>query len=1042
MFDKQNIGLVNNEKNSLSSLFSHKMDFSSRRTWVIMAVAIIIVLVIGALIWCYTNRQTNEAFSSMRSSSIQTACRIHQVFLPNADGGVHPLYKLHVVNRINGKSKIVGPSEKKFKRRIGQKHHLHSYEEAKVGCMRNSRFAGFVLITSNAAIHPEHITDPNQVNQRYPTLFFEAADESEFSPINRTIYEQQPSALRQHVYKLYPRLDKCKDDHFCRFPFHANPEKLGLTEIMDDVSLAQTSLKAARRYCAAERQNNPDSTLVGFTCEREGSKVLKFYECQTDLAKDYHFEEKWMELGEDSNQKSMIDSNLVFYSYSEDPCRETVADDDFMVQLRDWTRDWESEGAKIHPMLSEKEVKRRICKDDAEAGKYDYNCFLNEADTLKVQDKLMKGDIHAYDAAHLALDNAPEMDDEEDPFKIYKDANNKLYFRQRDRCCENRIGHSGTLPEGASERVHEVVSATVGCNADMYSGSFFNEQCNTACKQKVGEDTPIYRKDLGRCVPEEHKCIPNRTVCNDDVLRTQFDEVCPTSCSKTCGINDIDKDRGFQRLHYYPDNTGEDGEHITDIATYPEQSLDNCQVRCDASEDCDLFKIKPCSTSSDVCRGTCTLQKRSNKTAHSGELKLSQEKIEPRTRMYAKTEYDINDPHVNDFYKRNNYCRLDGQPYYHYVVGADYAELVQLEARVKNDPPDAVGGNSAQSVTEPFTPYTPEIEIKEWNAEDATYTTEDSSKVRLDSYYPALRQGTNTTGETINFRNDVTVVQSRDGTLRATLLLQFNKNTQITHEDVQKMIEDDIGKNYTVVVERVVGNKINRFKCTVEVGVQNENDTSNEQSMLTQALNAIEIMKANPPFVVLDKFDMIYESDSLKLKHMDVTGTNMNAYVDFALSNEEIKAKRTMTDSEELKVCFNNLKTLTGQGETLEFRFHINIDDNSPARAFVDLVLKPFSNDFTYYNGMEFPLYLNNKYIQLKSGTYTMRLSSMKKKPEILLIHEDSNKEHEWLFVPVNLFHFWEKFAPIVFYNISLCFRVQNLMEGESIKILKLPFKY
>lgn len=1051
------------------------MDFPSRRTWVIMAVVIIIVLVIGALIWCYTNRQTHEAFSSMRSSNIQTACRIHKVFMPNSnDTDIHPLYTLQVINRVTGETKVVGPTTNKYKRRIGHKLHLHSYTEAKVACTRNSRFAGFVLITPDAKTHPELITNPNQGNMRYPTLFFEAADESKLTNIIHDTYINETAALRQHVYKLYPQLDKCKDDYFCRFPFLKDATKLGLKEIAEDLSIAKTSLVAAQRYCSAIRQNDPSSKLVGFTCEREGSKVVQFYECQDD-AIDYHFEDKWMEL-ENVKKKSIHESH-VFFSYSVEPCRETVADDDYMVQLREWTREWESEDGKIHPMLSETEIRnKRICKDNAAEGKSDTKCFLNATDTKIVINKLKNGENHAHKAAYLALD-APELNDEIDPYKIYKDANNKLYFRQRDRCCENRIGHSDTIPKGASERVHELVSASTGCNTDLYSDSFFNDQCNAVCKAKVGEDTPVYRKDHGRCVPDKHKCLPNRTVCNDPVLRAQFNTECPDECSRTCGKSEIDKDRGFKRLYHHPKSAGEDGEQIDVISQHPNHSLDRCQARCDADEECDMFMISPCSTSSDDCWGVCTLQKRQNKTEGAGEVKLSKDKIEPRTRLYAKSGYNIEDPHVSDFYKRNNYCRLDGQPYYQYVMGGDYSNLVKLPERAKTVSPTATGQ------IEGSTTYQPETQIKTWYGEDAMYSTEDGSKIKLDSFFPALLQGKTTTGETIYFRNDEKVKSSKDGILRSSVGLRYDDGIQITEKEIRIMIKDELStdtaiKDYTITVESIPPDTINKFKCTVDINVEDSKDTSNEQTMLTKVIDAIEKV---PQFTIEYTSEPSYVSDMLERNQMEIRGNSLDK---FTISREQIMATSHMADSEEFEVVFNNVKGLSGKGQAHEIQFNVNISDyaydpsketvediaakhlisvselknlnnngqmDSPlkvpdtrSKVFVDLELKPFSNVFHFYNGLSFPLQLNNQYINLKSGTYTLRLSSTQNEPVILLKQDGSSEEHKWFFTndgSTNLFYDLEEIAKTFFDNISLYFRVQDLSAGQSINISSIPTK-
>lgn len=1054
------------------------MDFSSRRTWVIVAVVITVILVIGALVWCYMKRQANESFSSMRSSNIQTACRIHKVFLPNEVDG-HSLYTLQVVNRVTGEYKIVGPTANKFRRHIGHKHHLYSYSEANDVCMRNSRFAGFVIITPDVTIYPERITNPNQGEQRHPTLFFETADESKLTPITHNTYINHPVSLHQHVYKLYPLLDKCKDDHFCRFPFLLNASELDLEVIDDDDKLvpsgAKRNILAAQRYCCAIRQNE-SSQLVGFTCGRDNI-VKQFYKCQTNTGKDYDFENKWIELANISEDK--IDKDCVFYSYSEEPCRKTVADDDFMVQLRQWTSDWESDGANIHPMLSEKDIHRRkrICKDNAEEGKYDYNCFLNERDTGIVRNLLMSGNDHSHKAADLALDDSPEMgaSTEKDLYKIYKDANNKLYFRQRDRCCENRIGHSGTIPEGASERVSDIVRTGTGCNVDLFSDGFFNDQCNAVCNLKVGEDTPIYRKDLERCVPESQKCLPNRTVCNSDKLKAQFEKDCPGECSKVCGISHIDKDRGFKRLHQYPSSVD---EQIDVIGQYPRQSLNRCQARCDASDECDMFTISPCSTSSDDCFGNCILQKRQNKNSNHGDVKLSKDNIEPRTRIYTKSENDNDDPHVKDFYKRNNYCRIDGQPYYQYVMGADYSKLRQLPAWAA-----FMKDVSSTGQPEGFT-VEPEIAINKWYGEDAMYSTKDGSTIKLDSFFPALLVGKTTTGETIHFRNDKKVTPSLDEVLRISLLLRFDKNRKIKESEVRIMITDALSKGYNIRVERVLPDTLNRFKCIIDIYVQDNPDGSNEHSMLKKALNNIENMSGTHQYTIIHKSSPIYVSTLLDRYQMEVRSNSANLFDKFTINPEQIKAKRHMENSVKLDVVFNNMNGLSRKGQVHEVRFNVNLKPiiyrwdpeketihtvaakhnitflklaqmnnfilksslkvpDIRTKVFVDLELKPFSNEWHFFNGIIFPLNLNNKYVQLKSGNYTFRMSSRQNDPVILLKHEGSNDKYEWFFTnnKSNFFHAYEMFGKMFFENIALCFRVQDMPAGQSISISHMSTK-
>ena len=74
--------------------------------------------------------------------------------------------------------------------------------------------------------------------------------------IDDSTYDNTSTALRQHVYKMYPQLDKCKDSHFCRFPFPLDSStinELGLTQISK--KNLPKSLLAAQRYCSAIREN-------------------------------------------------------------------------------------------------------------------------------------------------------------------------------------------------------------------------------------------------------------------------------------------------------------------------------------------------------------------------------------------------------------------------------------------------------------------------------------------------------------------------------------------------------------------------------------------------------------------------------------------------------------------------------------------------------------------------------------------------------------------------------------------------------------------
>ena len=1046
-----------------------------------MAIVITIVLVICTLVWCYTRRQTNEAFSSMRSYNIQTACRIHKVFIPKNAGDIQPLYKLQVVNRLNGETKNVGSTEIKFKKQIGYKHHLHSYSEAISTCMKNRQFSGFVLITSNAAIFPEY-----QKNQRFPTVFFNAAHEDQYTvKIKHETYINHPTSLRQHVYKLYSLIDKCKETNFCRFPFLKTDEvsKLELAKIEETsqeepLTVPFKSIHEAKRYCSAIRQNEETTTqLIGFTCLRDSSEVQSFYKYISGNAKDYDFKDKWTK--NDDITENDIDTSLVFYSYSDEPCRETEIDDDQIVEVRDFTREWEyGENSKIYPLLSQQELNHRTCKD-----KHDRDCFLDEDDTKKVIQTLTEK--YEGNATNLALgpDLIQDKDKyENDPYQIFKDLNNKLFVRQRDRCCENRIGHSDTIPADSSMSINNLVST--GCDVKGLKGDFFNDTCNTMC-ERIDTNTPIYRKDLNACVPKDKKCLPNTIVCNSDEFSEQFKSACQGSCSKDCGENQIDKDRGFKQLSHHPKSAGEtetEGEQIDVIQNHKQNSLNMCQIRCDADPKCDLFTIDGCTPSSDDCWGTCTLKKR--RSTSGGEIKLSNNRINPSMRVYAKSKPDMDDPHVSDFYKRHNYCRVDGGPYYKYVHGADY-EPILTQKRADEDMNPPVAGTSELAGFRNYEPE-PESTIDKWMVdEDGTYSTTDGSIIKLESYYPSLFMGISDKGETIHFRKDKNVTSSSDEVLRVYLLLQFNKNKKITY-NIQKMIKNELSnsRNYNIRVERVPPDTLNRFKCTVDIYIQDNQDGSYEQSMLTKALDTIENLSGTHQYTIIDKSSPNYVSNLLKHNQMEVRcyDANWNVFDTFTISSQQIKAKRHMKNSVKLDVVFNKMKGLSGKGQTCEVKFNVNIDTyrfdpkqeafqmiaakhnipflklmqmnnfkrTSPlkvpdtrTKVFVYLELKPFSNEFQFYNGRIFPLYLNNKYIQLKSGNYTLRLSSRQNEPVILLKHEGSNDKYEWFFTynKSNLFHAHEMIGKMFLENIALCFRVQHMSAGQSIRITSMSTK-
>jgi hypothetical protein len=658
------------------------VSFTRTHTLTLVAVLVVMALVGLGCWWRASVSAGSEAFvSAPRFNGRPTACRLHKVFVPTDDGD-DPLLRLYVINRTTGKVQVAGPKPAQYNERATKAEHQYSYEEAVIACMRAPQFVGFVIAAPTDAA-PEAPGSTGAGLQRYPTLFFEAGDAEAMQSIDQSTYADpdQRAALTQHVFQLYPRLDKCADSQFCLHPMLVSDQLklMGLKEHTPSTNAPYASLRAAKRYCTRLR-------LAGFSCNRESQDDIVLYDYIDES--DTDVDAKLMKASEDKAVTGdHIDSARVFYQRSDSACRATVADRDSVVQWREWWKNRElGTGVRIHPMLAERDVQRRTCVDDAESGLYDYNCFLTEADTEKAQAYVKE---HQGDDAAKALALAGPDGVDADPYKIYKDANNKLYFRQRDRCCENRIGHPGTIPHGASDVVHELVSA--GCNTDLLAdGDFFDAKCDQMCKERVGEDTPVYRRDLGRCVPEEHKHLPNRTVCNEPTLRAKFGaEGGEDKCSTMCGVDELDQDRGYQRLFHHPKSKGEGGEALETVATHARKTLGECRALCDAHPDgCDLFTISPCSTSSDKCMGECTLQRRETEggddNAPAKPLPVSTTRVKPRTRVYVKQAAGtLDDPHLKGFYERHNYCRMDGQPYYSYQLGGDYADIVSQPARVK-----------------------------------------------------------------------------------------------------------------------------------------------------------------------------------------------------------------------------------------------------------------------------------------------------------------------------------------------------------------------
>ena len=675
---------------------------SLTRTHTLVLVAVLVVLLLVGLgcWWRASASVGGESFvGAPRFNGRPTACRLHKVFVPT-DDGEDPLLRLYVINRTTGKVQVAGPKRAQYNERATKAEHQYSYEEAVIACMRAPRFVGFVIAAPEDA-SPEAPGSTGAGLQRYPTLFFEAGDAEEMQPIDRSTYEDRSAALTQHVFQLYPRLEKCADTNFCVHPMLVSDQLdvMGLKEHKPPTNAPYSSIRAAKRYCTRLK-------LAGFGCLRESQDDIVLYEYVDES--DTDIDAKLMKASKNKGVTGdHIDSARVFYQRSDSACRTTVADRDSVVQWREWWKNREvGNGVRIHPMLSERDVQRRTCVDDAESGMYDYNCFLTATDTETAQAYVKE---HHGDDAAKALALAGPEDVDTDPYKIYKDANNKLYFRQRDRCCENRIGHPGTIPHGASDVVHELVSA--GCNTDLLaSGDFFDAKCDQMCKERVGEDTPVYRRDLGRCVPEEHKYIPNRTVCNEPTLRAKFGaEGGEDACSTMCGVNELDQDRGYQRLFHHPKSKGEGGEALETVATHARKTLGECRALCDAHPDgCDLFTISPCSTSSDKCMGECTLQRREeaggNASVEATPLAVSNKRLKPRTRVYAKQAAGaLDDPHLKGFYERHNYCRMDGQPYYSYQFGGDYADVFAKPVRLQQLAKLQAEGHPLRAQTKPET---------------------------------------------------------------------------------------------------------------------------------------------------------------------------------------------------------------------------------------------------------------------------------------------------------------------------------------------------
>lgn len=1036
------------------------VTFTRTHTLVLVAVLVVLVLV-GIGCWWRASAGSEAFVGAPRFNGRPTACRLHKVFAPTEDGE-DPLLRLYVINRSSGKARVAGPRRAQYLQRVNKAVHKYSHEEAVIACMRAPQFVGFVMLAMSDAA-PEAPGTTGAGMQRYPTLFFEPSDAEEMQPINKSTYEnsRKRAQLKQHVFQLYPRLDKCADIQFCMHPMVVADKVgvMGLKEHTLNTDEPSANIRAAKRYCT--RMHHAGQNIAGFSCKREGQDDIRFYEYtdkdQTDIdATLMNASDDNKLVGED------LDDTRVFHQCSDSACRATVADRDSVVQWRQWWKNRElGNGVHIHPMLAERDIQQRMCHDDVDNNKYDYNCFLTEKDTAVAKEYLQK---HHGAAATQALALAGPDGVDSDPYKIYKDANNKLYFRQRDRCCENRIGHPGTIPHGASDVVHELVSA--GCNTDLFAnGKFFDPKCDQVCKDRVSEDKPVYRRDLGRCVPEEHRYMPNRTVCNEPTLRAKFDEEGGSDkCSTMCGVNELDQDRGYKRLFHQPKSKGEGGETLETLATHARKTLGECRALCDAHPDgCDLFTISPCSTSSDKCMGECTLQRREGEGGDdaSTPLAVSNTRLKPRTRVYAKQTGDaLSDPHLKGFYERHNYCRMDGQPYYSYQLGGDYEEIFQTRKRLHDVHQAAKNqGVAVSSEPEPSSPADPQglfegfatSPIQKIDARKRLIQKKDHPDVHVDRAYTTAVPGVvSTDGKThrMKFVAPPTPPEPPSGlSLESTVTIGWKEPVDMA--TVQKLDWSKFFANvYQVEKADVRIEKVNDQMYAFHVSIPLKKDTASStvatvsksskafmQSLKDKVTFFFAIQQVNMPVVYgWSQKNFIVQKDE-GIENVRVKSRSVEAMLNLQVTETGLHvAPKTTGVQEEVDVMFDLPPMIRGKSMKIVATFTVDASDATVIGLFCGWTSQQYQMATA-----------------VPSGVYTFTVSAYKGQPVLLLEREGETEPLNVLQLPaykggepaeINHLRAYEPDSMLynwmynLFQNTSLGFNISHMTGEDSIRDL------
>ena len=616
---------------------------------------ICIALLLVFVAWCMhvpSTIQKEQFQSEARNNPL--ACRLYKYF----DNSTIP--ELFVIDRNTGKARgpigaVPAKTQDAF---LKADQYKYTYEEAVGACSKAPRFRGFVMLT----VPLDKPEASSGAAKRTQVMFYDDSMMSKLQDINP---KTDTEYLVQHVYHIYPGLDECATDSYCSFPALTNMSKLGYS-VMPSVLKAQT-FEQAKDYCSSM-----NGACAGFTFRRDGKGSPIFYQGESS-----GYSVNLINASKSGSiTKDDISKDLVFYMRSTSPCRTSV---DRTKRKDDWTQWWRDravgEDVSIHPMVSNEDPPLRICEDNTDTA-----CFLDNTETQQA-------------AYALQLSLAEPQGIQDDPYKIYKDENNKLFERQRDRCCQNDIGSDGTIPEGATDDVQGVISQD--CNTGLNAKPFFDMKCNASCIKRIGKDTPIYRRDLKRCVPNKVNdgvyaaCVPNKTVCTHPRLRKNFEKACPNACQNMCGMDDLSKNsdgQGYQRVYWQPHTSGElnddNGLFVTNV--HENKTMQDCQALCDHEGDqCHMFEIDNCSTNpnSNDCMGTCTLKRTEDNADGDKLLSLSNRRVPGRTRLYSKNvvgDGSSTDPHLRAHNQRNNYCQQEGRPYYQYKFGGDYDELFNI----------------------------------------------------------------------------------------------------------------------------------------------------------------------------------------------------------------------------------------------------------------------------------------------------------------------------------------------------------------------------